>query len=275
MQDFRSLQVLDVAEHARQVFHVVPVYRPEVADVHTLEDILLAGGDALQAVAEAYQGFPPFLVEDAHAEEQARRLEPQLVIAVRRREVEEILLHSAHAPVYGHVVIVEDDEQIVRRGRRVVQPFEGQPAAHAAIADDGHDVTVHLPLPGGGHGHAQRGRYGVGSMPADERIILAFFGRGERPDAAQLTVGVERVAASRQYFVPVGLMADIPDDAVVGRIEHIVQSHGQLHRTHAGGKMPRIGRHLFNNTRAKLAAHLRQLVHRQASQVVGAVDSVQ
>ena len=275
VQYLGALQVLDVVEHAGQILHVVSVDGPEVSDVHALEDVLLLGGHRLQAVGEADEGLAALLVEDAHLEEQARHPEAQLVVAVAGGEVEEVLLHAAHAAVDGHVVVVEDDEQVVRRGRGVVQPLEGQSAAHASVADDGHHMAVFLPLLPGGHAHAQGGRDGVGRVSAGEGVIFALFGRGEGSDALEAPVGREGLAASCQYLVAVGLMAHVPDDAVVGCAVDVVQGYGQLHCAQAGGKVSGVARHLFDDVLPELAAHLGQLVHRQAAQVVGRGDAVQ
>ena len=84
----------------------------EVADVHPFEDVLLLGCHRFYAVGEAYERFPPFFVEDAHLEKQLFQLESQLVVAVACVQVEQILLHAAHAPVDGHIIVVEDIAQL-------------------------------------------------------------------------------------------------------------------------------------------------------------------
>lgn len=76
VQDFRALQVFDVAQHPCEVLHVVAVDGAEVADVHPFEDVLLLGGHRFQAVAEAYERLTPFFVQDAELEQYPRGLEP-------------------------------------------------------------------------------------------------------------------------------------------------------------------------------------------------------
>ena len=157
MQDFGAFQVLDVPQYARQVLYVMSVDGTEVANVHSLENVLLLGSHRFQAVGEADKRLAPFFVEDAHLEEQTFQFEAQLVVAVAGVEVEEVLLHATYAAVDGHVIVVEDDEHVVGSGGRVVQSFKGQPSAHAPVADDGNDVPVGLSFAGGGYGHAQGG----------------------------------------------------------------------------------------------------------------------
>ncbi len=97
-------------------------------------------------------------------------------------------------------------------------------------------------------------------MASGERVILALAGVGKTADATQLAIGVEQVAATSENLVGISLMAHIPHKAVVGRVEHVVQRHHDVHGTHARGEMARIGRQLVNDETAQLVAHLRQLV---------------
>ena len=59
-------------------------------------------------------------------------------------------------------------------------------------------------------------------MAAGERVVFAFHGRGKGADAMQLAVGAELLAPPGEYLVPVGLMAHVPHDAVVGGIIYIM-----------------------------------------------------
>ena len=51
------------------------------------------------------------------------------------------------------------------------------------------------------------------------------------------------LAPAGEDLVRIGLMADIPDQLVVGRVEDIVQRHGQLDHAEAGAQMPAGHRH--------------------------------
>ncbi len=71
-----------------------------------------------------------------------------------------------------------------------------------------------------------------------EGVVLALVAaretaRGRRAGAACCM----RVAPPGQHLVRIGLVADIPDQPVVRRVEHVVQRHGQLDRAQIGGKM--------------------------------------
>ena len=88
----------------------------------------------------------------------------------------QILLHTAHTAVDAHIIIVEDNQQIIGRIRRIVKSLKGQTAAHRTIADHGHDMPILLSFFYGRHGHTERRRYGIARMTASKSIVRAFFG---------------------------------------------------------------------------------------------------
>ena len=56
---------------------------------------------------------------------------------------------------------------------------------------------------------------------------------GKRREAALLLDGVELVAAAGEHLVRIGLVADVPDEAVARRVEDVVQRDGELDRAEA------------------------------------------
>ena len=59
-------------------------------------------------------------------------------------------------------------------------------------------------------------------MSGGKSIVRAFVRIRETAETAELTVAGESVSAPCKYFVAVGLMADVPDYAVVGSVENIM-----------------------------------------------------
>ena len=59
----------------------------------------------------------------------------------------------------------------------------------------------------------------------------------EARKTAALAQRADAVAAAGQDLVRIGLVADIPDQAVVGRVEYVMQGDGQLHHAEAGPEM--------------------------------------
>ena len=70
-------------------------------------------------------------------------------------------------------------------------------------------------------------------MSGCESVILALLRVGKSAQSTEFAVGSELVAPSCKKLVPVCLMSDIPHDAVVWSVEHIVQGHGKFYGPHA------------------------------------------
>ena len=83
----------------------------------------------------------------------------------------------------------------------------------------------------------------------------------------QLAVGLKLLAPARQDLVAVGLVAHVPHDAVVGRIEDVVQRHGQLYHAQARSQVARVHRQLLHDVLSQFVAQFGQLLHAQFSEV--------
>jgi hypothetical protein len=80
------------------------------------------------------------------------------------------------------------------------------------------------------------------------------------------------LASSGQDLVWIGLVSDIPDDAVGGGIENIVQRDRQLDRTEIGRQMTAGARDRIEDVVAKLIGESGQLGSRQPAQRGRLVD---
>ena len=74
-------------------------------------------------------------------------------------------------------------------------------------------------------------------MPGAEGVVLAFVATREAADTAELAQAVHALAPAGQHLVRVGLVAHVPDHAVVGRVEDVVQRHRQLHRAQVAAQV--------------------------------------
>jgi hypothetical protein len=106
-------------------------------------------------------------------------------------------------------------------------------------------------------------------MTANERVVLALLWRWEGTYASELAVGLELLTPSGQNLMTIGLMTHVPDDTILGSIEHIVQGDGKLHHAKARCQMARVHRELLHNVPTQFFAYLRQLIDTQATQVGG------
>ena len=75
-------------------------------------------------------------------------------------------------------------------------------------------------------------------MRSAEAVVFALGALGEAGEAAAGAQRADAVTASGEDLVRVGLVADVPDQAIVGRIEDIVQRNGQFDDAQAGAEMP-------------------------------------
>ena len=246
MQQLRTLHVLYLTENAHKLSDIIAVEGTEVPDVHSLENVLLMADGTLQGIVQPDDTFSALVRKHTLVVQPPASLEPQPVVSLVSVEVQQILLHTTHGMVDGHIIVIENDKQVVRVARNIVQTLVSQSAAHGAIADDSHHMAV-LVLQLCSHCHTQRSRNGVRRMPAGERIVVALQWGRERTEPAQLPVFRELVAASCQNLVPVGLMSDIPDEAVLRSVEHIMAGDGYLNSTQARSKVPRVNAQLIDN----------------------------
>src|SRR3546814_13494471 len=74
-------------------------------------------------------------------------------------------------------------------------------------------------------------------MADAEGVVFALLALGKWGHAVLVLDGVDRVAAAGADLVRAGLVADVPDDAVVGGVVHRVQGDGQFDHAEAGPEM--------------------------------------
>ena len=72
MQELRAFHILDFTEHAHQLYHIVPIGRAEISDIHALKDVLLIGQKRFEGIVETQYGTATALVEQAPVGQFAR-----------------------------------------------------------------------------------------------------------------------------------------------------------------------------------------------------------
>ena len=98
---------------------------------------------------------------------------------------------------------------------------------------------------------------------------------GEARQAAALAQGADAVAAAGQDLVRIALVADVPDQDVLGRLEHMVQGDGQLDHAEAGAQVAAGDGHRVDGLGAQLVRQLTQLGDVEAAHVGGDVNCVE
>ena len=65
-------------------------------------------------------------------------------------------------------------------------------------------------------------------MGRAEGVIFALGTLGEAREATRLTQGADAITTTGEDLMRIGLMANIPDQTIIGRVEDIMQSNRQL-----------------------------------------------
>ena len=95
-------------------------------------------------------------------------------------------------------------------------------------------------------------------MSACKGIVLAFLRRREGAKTTKMTICVEGFAATCQNLMSGSLMSHIPNNAVIRRIEDIMQSNSQLDDSKSTCEMTWVAGHLLNNLLPKFCTDLRK-----------------
>ena len=272
VEEFGTFHVLYLSQHPDEIFDVVSVGGSEVADVQPLKDVLLVGQEGFQRVIEAKDGVAALRRQPPDFLEEVGKGKAQAIVAIRSVKMQQIFLHAADRSVDAHVVVVEDDEEVVGRVGSVVESLEGKSSTHGSVTDECHDVAVGVSVFQRGERHAEGCGNGVGGVTAGEGVIFTLLGRGEGTDAVEFAVGVEGIAASGQDFVTVGLVPDVPDKTVVGGVKDIVQRYGDFHRSKTGGEMSRVVGQFLDDVVPQFVTHFGQRVQGELPQIGGGID---
>ena len=198
----------------------------------------------------------------------------QGLIAAAGHQAGHIGAHPAHRRGDGHVVVVEHDGQLLGRFSRIVHGLIGHARAHGAVADDGHDAVVAAGLIAG-RAEAQRRRDRGRGVGRAERVVFAFGPLGEARQTAALAQGADAVAPAGEDLVRIGLVADVPDQDVLGRLIDMVQRHRQLDHPQACAQMAAGLRDGVDGLGAELVSDLLELRHAIAADVGGRRDLIQ
>ncbi len=106
-------------------------------------------------------------------------------------------------------------------------------------------------------------------MPRAERIVGRFLALGEAREAVLLADAEHPVAPPGEDLVRISLVADVPDQTVLRRVEDIVQRDGQLDHAEPRTEMAAGDRHGFDHRGAHVPRQRLKLVLGQAAQGCG------
>lgn len=96
-------------------------------------------------------------------------------------------------------------------------------------------------------------------MRGPEWVVFTFHALGEAGEAAALPQRADAIAPPGQNFVRVALVADVPDQAIRRRVEHIMQRDSELDYAEAGAEVAAGLRHRIDRFLSQFLGELRQL----------------
>ena len=247
----------------------------EISDSQGFEDIGIAQGDGFREFGETLEcAFRP-LAKSSACVEFLPHLLLQPVVARRGGDAHQVIVQATHGLVDGDAVVVEDDDDVGFGEPHIVEGFESLTACERAVADDGDmfagEVTLHLRR----HGHAEGRRNRGGTMTGTEGVVGAFAHLGEAADAAVGAYGLEGFAPTGQNLMGVRLVSYIPDELVVGRVEDIVQGHGEFDGAEARCQVAGMGGECVNNIGAQLIGDALQFAGVEFLEVGRTIDIAQ
>ena len=106
-------------------------------------------------------------------------------------------------------------------------------------------------------------------MGGSERVVFAFRALGETAQASALPQRSDPLAPTGQDLVRVGLVADVPDDAVGRRVENVMQRDRQFDHAEPGAEMTARHRDRADRFGAQFVGELSEIALFQLAQIGG------
>ena len=149
----------------------------------------------------------------------------------------------------------------------MIERLEGHAGGHCAVTDHRHGLAF-AALDTRGDGHAEGCADASAGVADAKGVVLAFAAARESGDAILLPQGAHLLAPTGEDLVRIGLMTHVPDQAIIGGVEHIVQGNGQLDDAQTRAKVPAS---LANRVQQVLAQLIRQPLQLSLGQAAQAV----
>ena len=166
--------VADIFEHFDQRPDVMAIDRPDIIKAEFLEQ-----RPASHPAAGIFLGLArPVVKRVGHHPGNLLRHCARRQIFVRADKARQRVAQAPDRRRNRHVIVVEDDDQAVAGGFRIVHRFIGHSGAHRAIADD-RDRAARIARQLIGHRKTERCGNRGRAVRRSERIILAFRAPGE------------------------------------------------------------------------------------------------
>ena len=104
-------------------------------------------------------------------------------------------------------------------------------------------------------------------MTGTERVVLGFITAKETRKASILLYCVKLIATTGEDLVRVSLVANVPDESVLGRVENVVHRHRELDRPERGARVPADARTSIDNELPDLVRDFLEVLDPQLPEV--------
>ncbi len=166
-------------------------HRPEIFEAKGFEHHSRRH-DGLHGIDKFGTGIAQFAVAIEHI--------PHLIFYFAKRGVGQqgikMLVHRPYVRRNGHLVVVQNDEQILLQHPAIVQRFVGNAARHGTISDHSGDFVLFAIVIARGR-DAKRGADGCRCVSRAEDIVRALFAFQKWREAVFLANGLKPVFPSR------------------------------------------------------------------------------
>ena len=112
-------------------------------------------------------------------------------------------------------------------------------------------------------------------MRCAKRIVFAFAALGEPAQPATLAQRADAITPPGQDLVRIALVADIPHQLVLRRVENIMDCGCQLDHAQSRSQMAPGGADGIDHFGAQFVGQLAELVLAQLAQIVGCIDRIE
>ena len=261
-----------LADRLAQGLHVVAVDHTHVGEVELLEEQPRRPVGLQRLLEDRPEALHPLADPGGQLGQRLLGILARVVELRVEAHAVEVARQRAHVRGDRHAVVVDHDHDRQVEAAGVEQRLERHAAGERAVADHGHDTAVRAAAAPHGlldaHRVGHRGRRVAGAHD----VVLGLADRAERGQAAVLADRGELVAAPGEHLVRVGLVADVPEHLVGGRVEQRVQRHRDLAAAQVGAEVAADLTDRVDDQLAHLLRHLLELVVVQLLEVRGAVD---
>ena len=215
---------------------IMSVYRPQVFEPHVLEDHAGRHHQFFQRVLGVIDG-PDQGLAALRTRKHFLHTGLQVVVALGGTRVGEKFCDAADITGNGHLVVVEDDDEIGPERTGIVQRLIRFAAGKRAVSDHGNDFIV-FPFEISCAYQTEPCRKAGRRMSGIEGIIGRFIGLWKARHAAEFAEMIKAVHSAGQQFPGIALMADVKNQFILREVKTTPKSQRQFHRTQVGRQMP-------------------------------------